>query len=66
MSIGFRPSDPRSVGVELELQILAAESGDLADAILPLLEAMADNPWVKSEFIQNTVEIASSPERTPT
>jgi carboxylate-amine ligase len=61
MSIPFRPSESSSVGVEIELQILAADTHDLSDGILPLLEAMAGTPWVKSEFIQNTVEIASMP-----
>ncbi len=61
MTLEFCPSDTRSVGVELEFQILAADSGELADGIGPLLEAMADNPWVKSECNQNTVEIASKP-----
>jgi glutamate---cysteine ligase / carboxylate-amine ligase len=56
----FTPSDPRSIGVELELQLLDAESLDLADRIMPLLELFPDEPHVKPEFIQNTVEITSS------
>lgn len=55
----FRPSNPLSVGMELELQLLNRDSLDLRDGILPLLELLPDNPYVKPEYIQNTVEIAS-------
>ncbi len=55
----FRPSDPGTVGMELELQLIDRRTMDLADGILPLMELCAGNPYVKPEFIQNTVEIAS-------
>jgi carboxylate-amine ligase len=45
--------------MELELQLLNADSVDLQDGILPLLELFPGNPYVKPEFIQNTVELIS-------
>lgn len=57
--VRFNPSPPLTVGMELELQLLDRESLDLADGILPLLELYPDSAYVKPEFIQNTVEIAS-------
>jgi carboxylate-amine ligase len=55
----FKPADPLSIGLELELQLLDSSTLDLADGILPLMEFYPDNPYVKPEFIQNSVEIAS-------
>jgi carboxylate-amine ligase len=57
--IEFKRSEPLSIGVELELQLLQAETLDLTDGILPLMEFYPDSPYVKPESIQNTVEIAS-------
>lgn len=59
MGLGFVPSRPYTLGVELELQLLNATSLELADGILPLMEFFPDDPHVKPEFIQNTVEIAT-------
>lgn len=61
MSIEFQPSRPLSVGVELELQLLDAATLDLTDAILPLMQLYPGSSHIKPEFIQNTVEVASSP-----
>lgn len=55
----FIPSKALTVGVELELQLLAADSLDLIDGIQPLLQRYPSSPYVKPEFIQNTVEMAS-------
>jgi carboxylate-amine ligase len=55
----FKRSEPLSIGVELEFQLLKAETLDLTDGILPLMEFYPDSPYVKPECIQNTVEIAS-------
>lgn len=57
----FCPSKPLTVGAELEFQLLNAGSLELADGILPLLELYPNSEYVKPEFIQNTVEIASRP-----
>lgn len=59
--IEFFPSNPLTVGLELELQLVDADTLDLADGILPLLELYPDNPYIKAEFIQETVEVASKP-----
>jgi carboxylate-amine ligase len=61
----FKPSDPTTVGVELEFQILDAETLDLADGILPLMARYDDRPYVRPEFFQSTVEIASKVCRDP-
>lgn len=55
----FKASDPLSLGVELELQLLDQTTLDLADGILHLIDHYPASPYVKPEFIQNTVEIAS-------
>lgn len=56
----FNPSDPRSIGVELEYQLLDSENLDLVDRIMPLMELFPGETHVKPEFIQNTVEVNSS------
>lgn len=55
----FKPSRPLSIGMEMELQLLDGETLDLVDGILPLMELYSDNPYIKPEFIQNTVEVCS-------
>jgi carboxylate-amine ligase len=55
----FKASQAMSVGLEQELQLLDASSLDLANGILPLMELYPDSPYVKPEFIQNTVEVTS-------
>jgi len=59
MTIDFFPSQSLTVGVELELQLLDRESLDLIDGIMPLIDIYPGSPYVKPEFIQNTVEITS-------
>jgi glutamate---cysteine ligase / carboxylate-amine ligase len=58
-ALNFVPSKPFTLGVECELQLLDRESLDLVDGIVPLLEIYPGNLYVKPEFIQNTVEIAT-------
>jgi len=53
----FRAGDPQTIGLEYEMQLLDRKSLDLRDGILPLLEFFPDNPYVKPESIQNTVEV---------
>jgi len=53
----FRTSDPRTIGLEYEMQLLDRHTLDLRDGILPLLEFFPGNPHVKPESIQNTVEV---------
>jgi len=55
----FIPSEPLSVGVEMEFQLIDIESGELVNGIKPLIEIYPESPYVKPEFIQNTVELAS-------
>ena len=55
----FIPSEPFSVGVELELQLIDSKSSELVNGIKPLIEIYPESPYIKPEFIQNTVELAS-------
>jgi len=55
----FRPSTETTLGVELELQILDRESGDLAPGAVPLLKACGEEgvPGVTAELMQSMVEL---------
>lgn len=55
----FIPSEALSVGVELELQLIDTKSGELVNGIKPLIEIYPESPYIKPEFIQNTIELAS-------
>ncbi|SDY74028.1 YbdK family carboxylate-amine ligase [Nitrosomonas sp. Nm33] len=55
----FIPSKPLTVGVELELQLLDKENLSLINGIGSLLECFPESPYIKQEFIQNTVEVIS-------
>lgn len=55
----FRASEPRTIGMELEFQLLDAHTLDLADGILPLMDLYPGSSYIKPEVIQNTVEVAS-------
>lgn len=61
MTIEFRGSGERTIGVEMEFQLVNADDGDLVDGIVPLMQIASDDPRVKPEFIQNCVEVASQP-----
>ena len=55
----FRPSPKPTVGVELELQILDRDSGDLAPGAVPLLKACREEglAGVTAELMQSMIEI---------
>jgi len=55
----FVPSSTSSIGMELELQLLDAESLDLRPGIVPLMDLFPDTKEIKPEFFQSCVEIAS-------
>jgi carboxylate-amine ligase len=55
----FQASSSPSLGLELELQLLDSHSLGLVNGILPLLQVCVDNPLIKPEFNQATVEINS-------
>lgn len=55
----FKISKAQSIGMELEFQLLDANTLDLVDGILPLMDYYADDPYVTPEFIQNTIEVSS-------
>ena len=48
-----------TVGVEWELQLVDAETLDLYNGILPLMEFFPDTEFVKPEYIQSCVELTS-------
>ncbi len=45
--------------MEMEFQLLDVETLDLVDGILPLMDFYPDDPHIKPEFNQNTVEVCS-------
>jgi carboxylate-amine ligase len=55
----FQPCTEPSVGVELELQILDRETGDLAPGAVPILKASREEavPGVTAELMQSMVEV---------
>jgi carboxylate-amine ligase len=57
----FKGSPSSTIGIEIELQLLDADTLDLTDGILPLLASQPQRPTIKSEYNQSTVEINSKP-----
>lgn len=57
--IPFKASSVDTIGMEIEFQLLDPASLDLVEGILPLMERYPDSPYIKPEFIQNTVEVAT-------
>src|SRR4029450_9211295 len=57
--LGFRPSLDPTLGVELELQILSRETGDLAPGAVPLLKACAQEgiSGPRPELMQSMFEL---------
>jgi carboxylate-amine ligase len=53
-----------TVGVEWELQLVDAQTLDLFDGILPLMEFFPDTDYVKPEYIQSCVELTSCASKT--
>ena len=58
-ALEFTGSSGPTLGIEIEFQLLDPDHFDLVDGILPLLQEYPDNPRVKPEFTQSTVEINS-------
>ena len=59
MSIQFNKSDGPTLGVEVELQIVDLESRKLVP-LAPELLAAANNPHIKTELLQSTIELNTS------
>lgn len=59
MALDFKTSAGKSIGVEMEFQLLDPVTFDLVDGILPLLELCPDDPHIIPEYNQATVEINS-------
>lgn len=55
----FKKNKELTLGVEYELQLLDRETFDLTDGILPLLARLGPSEYIKSEYNQCTVEVAS-------
>jgi glutamate---cysteine ligase / carboxylate-amine ligase len=71
MEIPFTHNAYPTVGVELELHVVDAATGDLANAAVDILEEMGrghpdgEHPKAKHELFQSTIEIISGVGRTP-
>ena len=61
MSVAFHHSQDSTIGMEMEFQLVDANKYSLVNGVLPLLESFRGEPHIKSEFILNTVEVASEP-----
>ena len=65
MHIPFATSERSTVGIEWELALVDADSGDLRQVAMTVLDAVApadggEHPAIKQELLLNTVEIVSS------
>lgn len=71
MNIDFTHNDRPTIGVELELHLVDAETGDLVSASNELLAEMSeghpdnDHPKAKHELFQSTVEVITGVCETP-
>jgi carboxylate-amine ligase len=71
MQIPFTHNPYPTVGVELELHVIDAVSGDLVNAAVEILEELGrghpagEHPKAKHELFQSTIEIITSVCRTP-
>ncbi len=71
MTISFTHNERPTVGVELELHLIDAETGDLVSASNEILEVMGrghpdnDHPKAKHELFQSTVELITGVCDTP-
>ena len=57
MSITFNPSPAPTLGVELELQLVDRKTRQLTPLGPEVLRALKDNPHVKPELLQSTIEL---------
>lgn len=58
-ALSFQPSPATSIGIELEIQIVDRDSGDLVPGAVPILKLckQVGIPGVSSEFMQSMIEI---------
>lgn len=69
MDLPFARSERSSVGIEWELALVDADSGDLRQVAQTVLDAVApagggEHPLIRQELLLNTVEVVSRPRRT--
>jgi carboxylate-amine ligase len=61
--IGFATSERSTVGLEWEVALVDADSGDLRQAAAAIIEAVTpagdEHPAIKQELLLNTIEVAS-------
>jgi glutamate---cysteine ligase / carboxylate-amine ligase len=56
-SIAFSPSAPLTLGVEIEVQLLDAETFELVSVSPSVLSKVGADPQIKAELLQNMLEI---------
>lgn len=69
MTLDFTPSERSTIGIEWELALVDADSGDLRQVAATVLDAMTDthgalDPNLRQELLLNTVEVVSEPRHT--
>lgn len=68
MQIPFAPSQRSTVGIEWELALVDADSGDLRQVAKTVLDAVSpdgsEHPTIKQELLLNTIEVTSGVCRT--
>ncbi|SDS80263.1 glutamate--cysteine ligase [Paraoerskovia marina] len=69
MTLEFTPSERSTIGIEWELALVDADSGDLRQVAATVLDAMTDEQGdldanLRQELLLNTVEVVSEPRRT--
>jgi carboxylate-amine ligase len=65
LDIPFTSSPSHSLGIELELQLIDLQSGDLADKGIEIISQYNDERHVKKELTLSTIELNSSVHATP-
>lgn len=63
--IPFRSSATRSLGIELELQLINLADGHLSDKSLEIISLCNDDPHIKKELTLSTIELNSSVHDSP-
>jgi glutamate---cysteine ligase / carboxylate-amine ligase len=63
MKIPFAPSPRSSVGLEWELMLNDAVTGDLAPAAPRILASLGEEAGITGELLTNTIEVVSEPRR---
>ncbi len=57
--IDFHGSSARSIGMEIEYQLVDSETLDLVNGVIPLMDYFPETVYIKPEFIQCSVEVMS-------